>query len=504
MADIRQFTFPSTVGLSEGITGSDVERLQEFLQRFGYLQIPAGNEEFSAVRAATSPPNASLGIFDKATVSALRSFQQFHGLPPTGVLDEATVAQMSRPRCGFPDIPTHEGVDAFLAQGNRWDRTNLTYGFQEFTPELTQQQVRDAIAAALNLWSQVTPLRFTEIPLASNPDFVIRFVAGDHGDGSPFDGVGNVLAHAFYPPPNGGNIAGDAHFDEAETWTVNIPVPGGTFDLVTVAAHEFGHSLGLAHSSVAGALMFPSYSGPQRFLAQDDIDGIRSIYGAGGSGWESLGGVLSSGPDVCSWAQGRLDVFVRGSDNALWHKWYDGGWSDWESLGGVLTSDPTAVSWSNGRIDVFVRGTDNALGHKWYDGGWSDWESLGGVLSSGPDVCSWAQGRLDVFVRGSDNALGHKWYDGGWSGWESLGGVLSSGPDVCSWAQGRLDVFVRGSDNALWHKWYDGGWSDWESLGGVLTSDPTAVSWSNGRIDVFVRGTDDTLWHKWYDGGWKP
>ena len=92
--------------------------------------------------------------------------------------------------------------------------------------------------------------------------------------------------------------------------------------------------------------------------------------GSGALGWESLGGFLSSGPDVCSWAEGRLDVFARGGDSALWHIWFDGGWSDWESPGGFLTSDPTAVSWSNGRIDVFARGGDNALWHKWFDGEW--------------------------------------------------------------------------------------------------------------------------------------
>lgn len=281
MANARAFTFPTSIGLSEGIANPDVQTLQEFLQRFGYLRIYSLTEEFAAVRAASSPPEAVLGTFDEATTIALRNFQQFHGLPITGILDEATVAQMSRPRCGFPDIPTHAGMSNFVAQGNRWDRTNLTYSFQEFSPDLTQQQIRDAVVAALNLWSQVSPLRFAEVPLASNPDFIIRYVAGDHGDGSPFDGVGRVLAHAFYPPPNGGDIAGDAHFDEAETWTVNIPVPAGEIDFITVAAHEFGHSLGLAHSSVAGALMFPTYSGPHRFLAQDDIDGIRSIYGSG-------------------------------------------------------------------------------------------------------------------------------------------------------------------------------------------------------------------------------
>jgi hypothetical protein len=39
--------------------------------------------------------------------------------------------------------------------------------------------------------------------------------------------------------------------------------------------------------------------------------------------WESLGGTLASGPDVSSWSAGRLDLFVRGWDNAIWNKWYD-------------------------------------------------------------------------------------------------------------------------------------------------------------------------------------
>jgi hypothetical protein len=218
--------------------------------------------------------------------------------------------------------------------------------------------------------------------------------------------------------------------------------------------------------------------------------------------WETLGGVLTSGPGASSWGSGRLDVFVRGTDSALWHKWYDNGWSDWESLGGVLTSAPAAVSWDEDRIDVFARGTDSALWHKWYENGWSDWESLGGVLTSEPAVCSWSAGRLDVFVRGTDSALSHKWYENGWSAWESLGGVLTSGPGAVSWDEGRIDAFVAGTDSALWHKWYENGWSDWESLGGVLTSGPGASSWAPGRLDVFVAGTDSALWHRWYENGW--
>ena len=42
-------------------------------------------------------------------------------------------------------------------------------------------------------------------------------------------------------------------------------------------------------------------------------------------------------------------------------------WGGWESLGGVLPGDeaPTVISWGPNRIDVFARGTDYTLWHKW-------------------------------------------------------------------------------------------------------------------------------------------
>jgi 3D (Asp-Asp-Asp) domain-containing protein len=76
---------------------------------------------------------------------------------------------------------------------------------------------------------------------------------------------------------------------------------------------------------------------------------------------------MASRSTAVSWGSNRIDIFVKGTDNALWHKWWDGSrWGGWESLGGVLTSAPGAVSWGSNRIDVFARGTDNALWHKWW------------------------------------------------------------------------------------------------------------------------------------------
>jgi hypothetical protein len=335
MGNGREIRFPSDVGLRQGSEGSGVEELQRYLNRFGYLKVDDIGA-LTEVRDAAPVPETTLRTFDEATDEALRSYQRFHNLPSTGELDEATAAQMSIPRCGFPDIFDAAGVSSLGVQGNRWTVTDLRYGFQNFSPDLSEAETRIAIRSALSLWSEVTPLTFREVPVNESPEIVIRFVAGDHGDDNPFDGVGGVLAHAFYPPPYGGEIAGDAHFDEAETWAVTLPIPGERFDLVMLAAHEFGHSLGLTHSTASGAIMRPSFSGGsgQRFLDQDDISNIQSVYGSRRGGWESLGGILTSGPDASSWAPGRLDVFVRGRDNALWHKWFDRGWSHWESLGG--------------------------------------------------------------------------------------------------------------------------------------------------------------------------
>lgn len=279
MPQPKPFKSPAAVNLTHGDSGEDVKDLQDYLEHFGYLRrigVDPHNQE--KPQAVSDLPQAEPELFDDATLEALHHYQQFLGLPISDRLDEATAVEMSMPRCGVPDQGELSGLGEFVAAGNRWPKTDLTYGFQEFTTELTPQQIRSAIAAAFRLWSQVTPLRFREVAMTSNPDIVIRFVLGDHNDGTPFDGVGNVLAHAFSPPPNGGSLAGDTHFDDAETWSVTIPATGT--DLVTVAAHEFGHALGLAHSPVRGALMAPTYRGPQRFLAQDDVDGIQSIYGA--------------------------------------------------------------------------------------------------------------------------------------------------------------------------------------------------------------------------------
>jgi len=90
--------------------------------------------------------------------------------------------------------------------------------------------------------------------------------------------------------------------------------------------------------------------------------------------WEDLGGVIIDAPAVTSKHMNNLEVFGRGTDNHLWHKYRNGSsWSDWEDLGGTLSAGPAAVSRAENLIDCVVRGMDGHVYHKSFDRyGWSD------------------------------------------------------------------------------------------------------------------------------------
>ncbi|KAK8325812.1 hypothetical protein V6Z12_A11G076500 [Gossypium hirsutum] len=109
----------------------------------------------------------------------------------------------------------------------------------------------------------------------SNPsDIVMGFHRGFHGDNYPFDGPGNVLAHAFAPQN------GRLHYDADENWNTNNVIRLNQIDLETIAIHEIGHILGLGHSQDPNTIMYAYYRPGtiKRNLGQDDIDGIRALY----------------------------------------------------------------------------------------------------------------------------------------------------------------------------------------------------------------------------------
>ncbi|XP_072388880.1 stromelysin-3 isoform X3 [Diabrotica undecimpunctata] len=230
-----------------------------YLSQFGYLSPTRGN---------------SSQLLDERTYTkAIEEFQSFAGLNVTGELDATTRHTMTLPRCGVKDkVGTADNrAKRYALQGSRWKVKDLTYKISKYPSKLKRADVDSEVQRAFDVWTTYTDLTFT--PKSGQVHIEIRFEYGEHGDGDPFDGPGGTLAHAYFPV-----FGGDAHFDASESWSINSY--RGT-NLFQVAAHEFGHSLGLSHSDVRQALMAPFYRGyaPNFELDSDDIEGIQALYG---------------------------------------------------------------------------------------------------------------------------------------------------------------------------------------------------------------------------------
>jgi hypothetical protein len=254
--------FPQIARLAPTARGQRQDGLgavQEFLTRFGYL----------------SRGDYVRDELDGATEKALSTYQERMGQPVTGDFDEATRRQMTTHRCGMPDV--RDGV-AFATTCS-WDRVQLSYAFETGTGDSVGEfgAVRNAFAT----WSEVVPLTFVEVGTDDNPDLLVDWRPAADPDHSM---VGGVLAHADFPPGCSvvtNSLPKPLHFDDSEHLWVNGSVVDG-FDIETVALHEIGHLIGLAHSNVNGSVMFPTVSDnfTKRELTADDIAGAQDLYGA--------------------------------------------------------------------------------------------------------------------------------------------------------------------------------------------------------------------------------
>jgi hypothetical protein len=157
---------------------------------------------------------------------------------------------------------------------------------------LSAASIRSAIEEALGRWAAVAPIRFVEV--ADSGPALTANMSDYNASGRPMlrfghipiDGPSGTLGYAYYPGSTG--LAGDVFFDRAESWSVNAT---RGIDLIEVALHEIGHTLGLGHepmpsSGGQSAIMNPYYGGRFRgpgtsYLLTDDINGIRTLYGTG-------------------------------------------------------------------------------------------------------------------------------------------------------------------------------------------------------------------------------
>ncbi len=139
------------------------------------------------------------------------------------------------------------------------------------------------IEQAASIWENAANLNLALVPDGGEA----VGVSGDQQDDPRFGDIrigavplsSGTLAVTFLPPPaNGGTEAGDILLNSNVNWQVN-----SNYDLMTVMAHEFGHSLGLGDVTTPTnpyPVMYYAYEGISQALTADDTAGIQAVDGA--------------------------------------------------------------------------------------------------------------------------------------------------------------------------------------------------------------------------------
>ncbi len=167
------------------------------------------------------------------------------------------------------------------------DTTAITFAFDDDfgigINGISADRAKELFIEALQTWANYAPIDFQEIkdPDAGNEvknpgvgNLVDIYVQSDG-----IDGRSGTLAFAYFP------TVGDITFDTGEVWSESM--------FLETAVHELGHSLGLDHEDDTEAIMNSKLGrrfSNKSFLLEDDINGIRSLYGEGKGGVTLLDG----------------------------------------------------------------------------------------------------------------------------------------------------------------------------------------------------------------------
>ncbi|XP_072400573.1 interstitial collagenase-like [Diabrotica undecimpunctata] len=204
------------------------------------------------------------------------NFQEKYNLPVDGLLNNATIKLMRRPRCQHSD-------NEFIV-ASPWHKQHLRWYFPQRTPKAQ----KDA-EMAFQTWQNVSTLTFTMVtnPTLEPPDITITMIRGTHNfrancmgdDECPIRFVGGAaLGHSYFPHP--ADTCTEIHLDITKPWHFgNDSIPEGRISFLMVLVHEIGHALGIGHSGTQSAVMYSMYQHKISGLHKDDITAIQYLYG---------------------------------------------------------------------------------------------------------------------------------------------------------------------------------------------------------------------------------
>jgi len=194
--------------------------------------------------------------------------------------------RMTRPLCAVTMVVAigtalSRDIGAYATNGVVWNVRPVPYSINTTNLDLPESAVEPAVRAGADVWST-----------QSDASISLQYTGRSDQTTTGNDGLnlvvfrnasnGSAIATTYWWSSGGRIIDADIVFwDAGFRFFSGTTGCSGGFYIEDIAAHEFGHALGLGHSTTTGATMYPSVSScnaGNRTLDADDIAGVRFLY----------------------------------------------------------------------------------------------------------------------------------------------------------------------------------------------------------------------------------